>query len=163
MEDDELIAKVYKKIQRERALINAASNMRQSTDNPQVQQSLDSSIRDGRKNIAYLEEKMRELQMRRMGSSGPPPPAHGTLSPQSQQMGNNGWPGGPTPPPKDQRGYGGDAGDYGDPGPGGYNQGGNGMMPPRAPYGPPGPTSTMPKARPNYSKLGAHELLYPLS
>lgn len=161
MEDDELIASVYKKIEREKALISAANQMRQSTDNPHVQQRVDSSIRDGRKNIAYLEERLRELQMRRMGSSGPPPPAHGALSPRSQQMANDPRRvGGPTPPSKDSRGYPTDPQDYGDPGPGGYSQGGNGQMPNRAPYGPPGPMSQMPKARPNYSKLGGHEVLY---
>jgi hypothetical protein len=157
MEDDDLIAQVYKKIEREKALISAANTMRQSTDNPHVQQRVDSSIRDGRKNIAYLEEKMRELQMRKMGSSGPPPPAHGTPSPRSQQMDYGRYGGGPTPPPKERYG---NNGDYGDPGPGGYSQGGNGMMPPRAPYGPPGPMSTMPKARPNYSKLGERVLIH---
>lgn len=38
--------------------------------------------------------------------------------------------------------------------------GGNGMMPPRAPFGPPGPGSAMPKTRPNYTKLGGWEQLH---
>ena len=154
MADDDKIAEVYKKIERERALIHAASNMRQQTDNATVQARVDSNIRDSRKNIAYLEEKMRELQMRRMGSSdGPPqPPTHGHYMAQQRNMPGSA---GPTPPPKDGMGqYFGDRGDYGDPGPGGYSSGASGMMPPRAPYHDSRPYSGIPKARPNFSKLG---------
>ena len=157
MNDDELINQVYRKIEREKVLINAANNMRQSS-NPQVQQSLDSQIRESRKGIDYLEEKMRELQMRRMeamgsgSNGGPQPPAHAGSSPQQRGPRNTQRSAGPTPPARGQ-----DSGDYGDPGNGGYMNdmsGGHGMMPPRAPFGPPGPGSTMPKSRPNYSKLG---------
>ena len=164
MNDDDLINQVYRKIEREKVLINAANNMRQSS-NPQVQQSLDSQIRESRKGIDYLEERMRELQMRRMeaqgasgSNGGPPPPAHGGMSPQQRNVRNVQGTNPPTPPPKDGRGgYIQDGGDYGDPGNGGYMNdmsGGHGMMPPRAPFGPPGPSSTISKARPNYTKLG---------
>lgn len=163
MNDDELINQVYRKIEREKVLINAANNMRQSS-NPQVQQSLDSQIRESRKGIDYLEEKMRELQMRRMeamgsgSNGGPQPPTHGGLSPQQRGARNAQRPGGPTPPSRDGgASFGQDSGGYGDPGNGGYMNdmsGGHGMMPPRAPFGPPGPGSTMPKSRPNYTKLG---------
>ena len=163
MNDDELINQVYRKIEREKVLINAANNMRQSS-NPQVQQSLDSQIRESRKGIDYLEEKMRELQMRRMeamgsgSNGGPQPPAHGASSSQQRGARNAQRSAGPTPPPRDTgAGFGQDSGDYGDPGKGGYMNdmsGGHGMMPPRAPFGPPGPGSTMPKSRPNYTKLG---------
>ena len=163
MNDDELINQVYRKIEREKVLINAANNMRQSS-NPQVQQSLDSQIRESRKGIDYLEEKMRELQMRRMeamgsgSNGGPHPPAHGGLSPQQRGARNAQRSGGPTPPPREGgAGFAQDSGDYGDPGNGGYSNdmsGGHGMMPPRAPFGPPGPGSTIPKNRPNYTKLG---------
>ena len=163
MDNDELISQVFHKIEREKALIHAANAMRQSS-NPQVQHSLDAQVREGRKNIDYLEERMRELQMRRVGtgmenmsidprsSGGPAPPTHGgnvspnrqmPLSPQSQGRG----------------GYPSNQGDYGDPGQGGYmNQlgAGTGSMPPKPPYGPSGPGSVMPKARPNYSKLGRY-------
>lgn len=168
MNDDNLISQVYKKIEREKTLINGASALRQQTDNPAVQQRADSQIREGRKNIKYLEDRMRELQMRRMGqdmegmslgsgsNGGPPPPMHGPSSSQQRGLKGNPRDGPPAPPPKDPRGAYGDRGDYGDPGPGGYSQlsGGFGMMPPRAPFGPPAPASTTPKARPNYSKLG---------
>ncbi|KAI5288388.1 Serine/threonine kinase [Ascosphaera aggregata] len=69
--DDDLMAQVAHKIEREKALIAAAKNMRHSTTNPLVLQRVDANIRDGSKNIAYLEEKMRELQLRRRrGSAG---------------------------------------------------------------------------------------------
>ncbi|EEQ32339.1 protein kinase [Microsporum canis CBS 113480] len=140
--DDELIATVYRKIDREKALIAAATNMRQSTDNPLVQQRVDANIRDGRKNIAYLEEKMQELQIRKMG--------RGNTSPTAIRGSGEG----PPIPPKDAgSSYRGDQGGYGDVGPGGYSQGGTGMMPPRAPFHDPRPDASMPKARPNFSKL----------
>ncbi|KAL6719228.1 Serine/threonine kinase [Lecanora helva] len=154
MNDDDLINQVYRKIEREKVLINAANNMRQSS-NPQVQQSLDSQIRESRKGIDYLEERMRELQMRRMeamgggaSNGGPTPPVHG--SPQQRNARNAG-------PSREGAGeYPQESGDYGDPGNGGYMNdmsGGHGMMPPRAPFGPPGPGSAIPKPRPNYTKL----------
>ena len=127
MDGDELIASVFRKIEREKALITAASNMRQSTDNPLVQQRVDANIRDGRKNIAYLEEKMRELQIRQMNQEG-----------------------GPAPPPKD----------HGEQGDGHYPQGGSGSMPSGAPFADPRPYAPIPKARPNYTKLGT--FFYPL-
>lgn len=150
MDGDEVIASVYRKIEREKALITAASNMRQSTDNPLVQQRVDSNIREGRKNIAYLEEKMRELQIRRLEhEGGPDSPTEKRLPP-----GPGGHQaGGPPPPPKDYRsGYtGNETGDYGDDG---YAHGGAGSMPAGAPFADPRPYAPVPKARPNYSKLG---------
>ncbi|KAJ5587345.1 uncharacterized protein N7459_003110 [Penicillium hispanicum] len=137
MDGDELIASVYRKIEREKALIAAASNMRQSTHNPLVQQRVDANIRDGRKNIAYLEEKMQELQIRRMGQEGG--------SPQGQRNAQ-GTPG-PTPPPKDYQGY------FAGEGEGGHPQGGTGSMPSGAPFPDPRPYAPIPKARPNYTKL----------
>ncbi|RMZ75252.1 hypothetical protein DV738_g5581, partial [Chaetothyriales sp. CBS 135597] len=84
---DNAIAEVYRKIEREKALINAATHMRQSTNNATVQARVDSNIRDSRRNITYLETKLQELQIRKMGGSprqdagpgpgaAPPPPAH---------------------------------------------------------------------------------------
>lgn len=168
MNDDDLINQVYRKIEREKVIINAANAMRQSS-NPQVQQSLDSQVREARKGIGYLEERMRELQMRRLGQSAnsqstpssasggaPLPPTHGGLSP--QRGGRNASQIAPPIPPKDGgTGYTEDGGDYGDPGAGGYMNdlsGGHGMMPPRAPFGPPAPGSAIPKTRSNLTKLG---------
>ncbi|BDD56613.1 hypothetical protein MAP00_002045 [Monascus purpureus] len=127
MDGDELIASVYRKIEREKALIHAATNMRHSTDNPLVQQRVDSNIRDGRKNIAYLEEKMRELQMRRIEQEGGSPADRQTS--------------GPAPPPKD--GYLDGRGEHGDPYVPGHAPNRSGSM----------PATIQPKARPNYSKL----------
>ncbi|GES59850.1 protein kinase c [Aspergillus terreus] len=139
MDGDDLIASVYRKIEREKALITAASNMRQSTDNPLVQQRVDANIRDGRKNIAYLEEKMRELQLRRMEQDGGSP-TEKRLPP---------GPDAPAPPPKDYGpGYAGDdQGEYSD------AYGGSGSMPAGAPFKDPRPFAPVPKARPNYTKL----------
>ena len=148
---DSAIADIYKKIEREKALINAASHMRQSTSNSTVQARVDSNIRDGRRNIGYLEEKLQELQLRKMGQDGaPPPPAHGGMDP--YQMPYRPGPGGPAPPPKDA--YGGRS-DYGASGPGGYGRGAAGPMPNQAPFHDPRPNNApIPKARPNFSKLG---------
>ncbi|KAF1989428.1 hypothetical protein K402DRAFT_272425 [Aulographum hederae CBS 113979] len=149
--EDEVTQNVQRKIERERALITAANNMRQSTNNPAVLSRLDTQIRDGRRNIEYLEGRMRELQMRRMGSDmdnmslgqnnngGPAPPAHG------QPSGYGGS--------QDGRGYT-RPGDYGTAGSSGYSDlsGGTMPMPPNAPFARPGPSSS-PKPRANYSKL----------
>ncbi|PYI11138.1 hypothetical protein BO78DRAFT_162857 [Aspergillus sclerotiicarbonarius CBS 121057] len=135
MDGDDVIASVYRKIEREKALIAAASNLRQSTENRQVQQRADANIRDGRKNIAYLEEKMRELQLRRDGGGSPtdkrlpPNPEAGPMTPQDY--------------PQDE---------YGDAS-GPYPHGGAGSMPSGAPYADPRPFAPVPKARPNYTKL----------
>lgn len=149
---DQAITEVHRKIEREKALINAATHMRQSTNNAAVQARVDSNIRDGRRNISYLEDKLRELQLRKANEGAPPPPAHGGVGYGRGARGTDA----PPPPPKDSSGYfSNEAGDYGDPGPGGYSQGGTGMMPPRAPYGDPRPyNAPIPKARPNFSKLG---------
>ncbi|KAL8944308.1 MAG: hypothetical protein Q9216_000492 [Gyalolechia sp. 2 TL-2023] len=163
MNDDERIDQVFRKIEREKVIINAANAMRQSS-NPHVQQSLETKVREAQKNISYLEEKLRELQMRRAGqnressgSQGTLPPAHGGFSPQHRGLSDAHRQGPPAPPPKDGgSGYVGESSDYGDPPAGGYGNvlsGGHGMMPPRAPFGPPAPGSTIPKSRPNYSKL----------
>lgn len=156
MNDEERISQVHRKIEREKVIINSANAMRQHS-NPQVQQSLDSQVREGQKNIRYLEEKLRELQMRKAGqdrdsssSQGPLPPAHGGFSPQYRTLHDTQRQGPPTPPPKDGGSdYLGESGDHSDRAPGSY-----GMMPSRAPFPPPAPGSTMPKSRPNYSKLG---------
>ncbi len=171
MDDDQLISNVYHKIEREQKLIDGANSMRQSTDNPSLQQRLDATIREGRKNIGYLEDRMRELQLRRRGGPGADPRAGAALGDggpsQGAPQGPPGYPShgdrmnAPARPPKDYDGrYGTDAAGYGDPGPGGYSQlsGGHGMMPPRPPYGPPPPSLGAPKARSNYSKLGMTRL-----
>ena len=157
--DNDALSSVYKKIERERALLNAANQMRQQTQNEQVRSRIDIQMRDGRRNIQYLEERMRELQLRQMGEGANL--GSGNAGPSARPISTglrNDRDGPPTPPPKDSRlGYteaGSDRGGYGTQE---YSQiGGHGdMMPPRHPYAPPGPGSTgIPKARPNYTKLG---------
>lgn len=156
--DDEALSAIYKKIEREKALINAANMMRQQTNNDSVKSKLDSQMREGRRNIQFFEERMRELQMRKMGkgvdnmslgSAGPSGrPASGSMTDSS----------GPPPPPKDSRGNyitegGTDRGDYGA---GDYStnfERGGQDMPPRPPYAPPPPGAGVPKPRPNFTKL----------
>ena len=171
MNNEQLIGDVYRKIEREQKLIEGANSMRHSTDNPSLQQRLDAKIREGRKNIGYLEETMRELQLREIGqghgaegrsgggavggdgASALAPSSHAAALPTYYSHPDR--LGAPTLPPKAPDGrYGTDQTAY-DTGSGGYSQlsGGHGAMPPRAPYGPAPPTLT-PKARPNYSKLG---------
>lgn len=159
MDDNQLMEQVYRKIERERVIINAANAMR-ANSNPQVQQSLNAQIREAQKGIGYLEEKLRELQLRQGGQGsasqgGPPaPPAHGASRSQLRGAQQDA----PIPPAKDGRGgYFQDSGDYGNPGQGGYMNdlsGGNVIMPPRAPFGPQAPGAVVPKPRPNYTKLG---------
>jgi hypothetical protein len=128
--EDEVTRSIMSKIEREKALITAANAMRQSTNNPSVLQGIDHKIRDGRKNIEYLESRLREHQMRQM-----------TQKMDSMNM--------------DQAGYGDQSG-Y--PDGQGYSQlsGGNSMMPPNAPFARQPPGSNVPKPRPNYSRLGMY-------
>ena len=56
--DDDALNSVYKKIERERALLNAASQMRQQTQNEAVRSRIDTQMREGRRNIQYLEERI---------------------------------------------------------------------------------------------------------
>lgn len=102
--------------------------------------------------------------MRRMGSGmdnmslggggGDPRQRYG---PGGQGAGGSGGP--PAPPPKDPRGGYGESNDIrGGYGTQEYSQIGrqDEMMPPRHPYAPPGPGQSMPRSRPNYTKLGEY-------
>jgi ferritin-like metal-binding protein YciE len=66
---EKTIQDVYRKIEREKVLINGARAMRQSTDNQAVQQRLDNQIRESQRNLGYLEGKFNELQNRLMGQN----------------------------------------------------------------------------------------------
>ncbi|KAI1000653.1 Protein kinase [Podosphaera aphanis] len=149
--DDEALSSVFKKIERERALLNAANQMRQQTQNEQVKTRIDTQIREGRRNIQYLEERMQELQMRKMGqdmvslkmnpaSTGPN--IHVNPGVHSERRVP------PTPPPKDARGYV-DVGQTG-----GYSSsaGHGDLVPTKHSFAPPAPGSATPK-RANYTKL----------
>jgi hypothetical protein len=151
--DDAAVQELIRKIDRENAIINAARQMSQATNNPAVSSRVDSQIREATRNINYFEQTLRDIQTRQMGNlsvsgagrgSGPMSPQHG-MSPNGQSgRGSN-----------NQSGYDTQQADYGAPGPGGYSAGaGGGMMPPRAPYAPPGPEERSTRQRPNYSKLG---------
>jgi len=141
---DETVANVQRKIDRERALINAANAMRQSTNNPAVLSRIDGQIKDGRRNIDYFESKLRDIEVQRTTSG---------MDSMSLQPGGASRNNPLTPPPKDGwgGGYGQDQGGYGA-SQNAHLTGGNGLMPPRAPYAPPAPGA--PNKRPNYSKLG---------
>jgi hypothetical protein len=161
MNNDEAMSNIYKKIEREKALINAANAMRQQTNNDDVRSRLDSQMREGRRNLQFFEEKLRDLQVKRLGkgvddmslsssSTAAPSLRHrSTDTPVATE-------GPPAPPPKDGRGGYGQGTDRASYGAGDYSQiGGHGdMMPPRHPYAPPGPNQNMPKQRPNFTKLG---------
>ena len=141
--DDKLVLDIQRKIQREQAVMNGAERMRASSNNSAVQGQADQQIREGRKNIEYLESRLQALRLR-MDSGGPTPPAQGDafrppggLRGASRASYDDGGYGGPT------------KGDYQD-----QLGAGSGIMPPRPPYGPSVPGSGIPKARPNYSKLG---------
>ncbi|KAL1303750.1 hypothetical protein AAFC00_007092 [Neodothiora populina] len=145
--DDATISDLLRKIDREKMLINAANQMRQATNNSSVNSRIDSQVRDARRNLQYFEKTLQELQTRKLGgdmgsmsldsgNGAPPTPAHGVPTQSS------GYPDTPA-----------EASGYGAPGPGGYSMGGgNGLMPPRAPYAPPAPGPGA-KGRPNYSRL----------
>ncbi|KAF5538428.1 kinase C [Fusarium phyllophilum] len=128
MNDDDAIHSIHKKIEREKALINAANSMRAQTNNEAVRSRLDSQMRDGRRNLQFFEEKLRDIQMRRVNSGV----GDMSLGGPSDDAG-----GPPAPPPKDSR-----------------EDRGSDLMPPRHPYapGPPGGTA-LPKPRQNFTKL----------
>lgn len=154
--DEEALSSVYKKIQRERALLNAANQMRQQTQNEQVRARLDIQMRDGRRNISYLEDRMKELQVRTEGRTGSAGSSGGPARPSSSGLRDDRAAPPPTPPPKDARGNPIETGDQAGYGNQEYSQiGGHGdMMPPRNPFAPPAPGTGMPRTRPNYTKLG---------
>ena len=156
MAEDHIIQEVYKKIDREKGLINGAMAMRQQTTNHSVQQSLDSQIREGRKNIEYLEGTLRELQMRNL-ESRMSDASMGHDDPTRNGRGANprySAPGDPPPPPP--KGLGGPPGydsGYQNQTANGYNQ-----MPLQEGYGQgqqpfdPGPPQ---RAKPHYNKIGS--------
>lgn len=134
MNEDQAIQDLRRKIERERAIINAANVMRGATSNAQVNSRVDSQIRDARRNMQYFEQTLQDLQQRKNQ-----PPDMGNLS-----IAENA--GRPPPPPKD-----------GSRGMDGYNQqGGQAMRAPQPQYAQPGPSDRGPRQRPNYSKLGMY-------
>lgn len=148
--------------------------------NPSMQSSIDNQIREGRRNIEYLEGRLRELQMRRMNdgvgnmsidqrNNAP----RSAVAPGGRQTVTAVQPSGQVPqgmrPAPAGRGqgqqaqYGGKYGqsqardepDYGEAPAGGYSDlsSETSLMPARPPFSS-APGVGMPKARPNYSRLG---------
>ncbi|KAM0281102.1 hypothetical protein ACHAQH_003681 [Verticillium albo-atrum] len=152
MSDEEAIQNILKKIDREKVLMNGANAMLAQTDNDSVRSRLNSQLRDTRRNLQFFEEKLRELEMRRtqsgmdnMSLGGPDDGPDGDGS------------GPPPPPPKDAGSWGeharaGSSASFGSTQYSQIGQHGD-LMPPRHPYAPPGPASSVPKPRPNYTKL----------
>ncbi|KXX80772.1 Protein kinase C-like [Madurella mycetomatis] len=139
MNDEEKILDISKKIEREKALINAANLMRQQTNNEAVRSKLDTQMREGRRNLEFFEERLRELQMRRLGQSVDNMSLGGTTLGSFMSTEHEGDEGSaPVPPPKDGSGY------------ASYTH--SDLMPPR-PFPSQPPHSSVPKARPNFTKL----------
>lgn len=66
--EDRVIQDVYRKIEREKVIIQGAKSVRASTTNLSVQQKCDSNIRESQKNIAYLEQTLKTVKLRKSGS-----------------------------------------------------------------------------------------------
>jgi hypothetical protein len=144
MSDSELLHKIQEKMAKERRVMQGAQAMRQSS-NPQVQASLDAQINEARINLRYLEEQLGKLQMRQGMSNMSVHDHRGSADHGMSSQRNNQF-----MPQNGRAGY-----EYGEP-QGGYSTqmgAGTGAMPSRPPYGPTAP-GMVPKARPNYSKLG---------
>lgn len=152
MADDATVSDLHRKIERERALINAANQMRGATNNANVNSRLDSSIRDAQRNIRYFEQTLQDLQTRRVGNDmqgmslgdgGPRPPAHSRESAGPRQTQDR---------YDDPSGYGAPDGQ-------GYSTGGgHDLMPPRPIYDREQPGVSASRPRPNYSRLGKHTI-----
>jgi classical protein kinase C len=113
-------------------------------------------MRDGRRNLQFFEEKLRDIQMRRVNQGV----GDMSLGGSADDAG-----GPPAPPPKDSSSNPpGDRGSYGS-GSGQYSQTGGSadLMPPRHPYAPGPGGSGIPKPRPNFTKLGSLLLCNSLS
>lgn len=136
---------LYKKIEREKALIQAANLMRQQTNNDQVRSKLDNQMREGKRNLEFFEGKLQELQVRRgMGDMSLGGSSSSSSRPANLRNDSNNP---PTPPPKDASGMAMSGGDSQ------YSQVGAGdLTAPGPPFATPGPG--IPKPRPNFTKLG---------
>lgn len=157
MADEDKMMDIYKKIEREKALIQAANLMRQQTNNDAVRSKLDTQMREGKRNLEFFEEKLKELQLRRgMGSMSVSDGSPSSSRPSATRHDSDAS--APMPPPKDASGF---ASSGGDPQYSQIGQHGD-LMPPRHPFAPPGPGS-QPKPRPNFTKLGMSSPCRPLS
>ena len=57
---------IYRKIDREEAIIHAADHMRHATNNASVNAQVESQIRDAKRNIEHLQEILQEVQIRKI-------------------------------------------------------------------------------------------------
>lgn len=105
MSSDSTIQDILKKIDREKGLINGANAMRASTTNEAVRSRLDTQIRDGQRNLEFFQNKLRDIQVRKLGQ--------GVNDMHIRGPSNGDNP--PPPPPKNIRG---DGNFYPPPGPG---------------------------------------------
>lgn len=135
MNEDDVARDIHRKIEREKALITAANAMRQSTNNPAVVSGLDTKIRDGRRNIEYLESRLNELEMKRVNAG---------MEGMNVDSGNGGY---------GQPGY---SGQYGGPGDVGHQR------PPNPQFAQGGTNARARTPKPNYSKLGMVEAEGPI-
>ncbi|KAF8517369.1 hypothetical protein BU17DRAFT_49890 [Hysterangium stoloniferum] len=67
---DEKIQDIYKRIQRERKVIEASEMMRLATSNQEVIRKADTQSRTARRHLSYFESTLRELQSRKLQSQG---------------------------------------------------------------------------------------------
>ncbi|KAI1267163.1 hypothetical protein F5Y18DRAFT_444127 [Xylariaceae sp. FL1019] len=148
MEDDEAIKNIQSKIDREKAYLNGANTMRRQTNNDDVRSRLDDKIKAARRNIEFFEEKLGQLQLKRL-NQGVDSMNLGSGSSMGDPRGDADA---PLPPPKDAGQWSGDRGSYGSMQ---YSQiGGHGdAMPSRGPYAPHEPGAPVPHPRPNFTKL----------
>ena len=65
-------------------MIEASMRMRQGTANVSVHQQLDSKIREGQKNISYLQDSLNKLQISQSAQSTQPP----ALPPKGEHTGS---------------------------------------------------------------------------
>jgi len=112
------IAEIRGKIERERIIIHGARQMYSKTDNPAVQNSLRSKIQESERNINYLIDNLKKLELKASPTPSPQQPhfssPYGSPPTGSGGYGASGGYGGagnrlsggppPIPPPKDLRG-----------------------------------------------------------
>src|SRR5271170_6550776 len=125
------ITDIRKKIDRERIIINGARSMFSQTDNPAVQNRLKSSIHESERNINYLTERLKELELKARPQNTSTQQTYGGRDGGGRDGRRDSGP--PIPPPKDGRlgqmenGRGGGYDGYGQRGGGGWQQPGPGI------------------------------------
>ncbi|KAK9370181.1 hypothetical protein V1509DRAFT_616964 [Lipomyces kononenkoae] len=88
---DKVISDIYRKIERERSLIQGAKAMSLNTNNQDVKTRCESNITESKKNIAYLEKTLQNLQLKRRS----------IISSHAEDAGSNGPDGTPAFPQED--------------------------------------------------------------